>query len=218
MNSGRADKNPWVKWWWSDWFSDTGVRSVSLAARGLWADMLGIMSRSPRFGYLEKIEEINGELVTKQIDSKTIAKISEESEKTVDELIRELGRHGVYSKTESGIIFCRRMAREHDIAKKREAAGRIGGQSRWQNSSKRIDPSASASASDSLFLSSEEEEKEEKREDPLTDIPKEIIEESTKELQRIFKEGGHSDLLKEKKFLDFMISLCLEYQDRKSVV
>ncbi len=32
----------WSKFYWSDWLSDSALRAVSSAARGLWIDMLCI--------------------------------------------------------------------------------------------------------------------------------------------------------------------------------
>jgi hypothetical protein len=38
----------WIKWYFSHWSADAGVRSVSLEARGLWIDMLALISRGVR--------------------------------------------------------------------------------------------------------------------------------------------------------------------------
>jgi hypothetical protein len=120
MNSrGREDKLPWTKWFWSDWLADTGVRMSSLAARGLWADMLAIMSKSERRGYLMQ----NGE----QIGSKDLAKFSGESEEVVERLLMELKKNGVYSTTLDGTIYNRRMARESELSRVRSEAGKLGG-------------------------------------------------------------------------------------------
>jgi len=71
MNTGREDKNPWVKWYWSDWLSAHDLRACSLAARGLWVEMLAIMARASIKGTLA----LNG----KVLDSKMLAKIVGES-------------------------------------------------------------------------------------------------------------------------------------------
>ena len=128
MNHGREDQNPWDKWYWQDWLADAGLRACSLAARGLWMDMLSVMARSKRKGYL-----LDGE---KQMESKSLAKISGESEATVAALMAELFSHGVPSKSDDGIIFNRRMVRDAAISAVRADAGRRGGRPKKQNESK----------------------------------------------------------------------------------
>lgn len=60
--SYKEDARPAQQWYWDDWFSAFDVRLCSLAARGLWFDMLGIMWKAEIRGTLT----VNG----KQIDSK----------------------------------------------------------------------------------------------------------------------------------------------------
>jgi hypothetical protein len=161
MNYGREDKNPWVKWFWQDYDSDTGLRSSSLAAQGLWMRMLSIMAKSRNFGFLLDGEE--------KMDSKTLAKQVGESQAVVESLIAELFQHGVPSKTIGGIIFNRRMARESSLSELKAKAGRLGASKRWQKDGKPLakgmaNPMAgSASASSSLSSLIPEDE---------SDIPK----------------------------------------------
>jgi len=124
---GRQDKNPWTKWYWQDWLADTGVRASSLAAQGLWINMLAIMAKSEKRGYLM----ING----KQIESKTLAKLLGEPEDLINDLLSELEQNGVFSRDENGTIFCRRMVREAEISEIRAKCGRLGGRKK-QNESK----------------------------------------------------------------------------------
>jgi len=146
IDDGREDKNPWTKWYWADWVSDTGIRACSLAAQGLWMNMLSIMARSKKKGYLLDNE--------KQMESKTLARLLGLDEKEVILLIEELRKHGVFSEDEIG-IYNRRMAREGAISIIRSQAGKLGGRPRKQKESKKKAkgfsfvkaPSASASAS-----------------------------------------------------------------------
>jgi hypothetical protein len=46
-------KFPAIQFYIGDWMKDPALRSVSVAARGLWIDLLCIMHESPRRGYLE---------------------------------------------------------------------------------------------------------------------------------------------------------------------
>ena len=43
-----AGKLPWFKFWADKWLSDERLRSCSLAARGLWADMISLMHKNER--------------------------------------------------------------------------------------------------------------------------------------------------------------------------
>lgn len=116
---GREDKNPWMKWYWSDFESDIGLRACSYAAQGLWIRMLSVMARSKKKGYL-----LDGD---KQMSSKILAQLFGGTETDVECLIAELFEHGVPSKGIDGIIFNRRMARESEISQARAEAGKVGG-------------------------------------------------------------------------------------------
>jgi hypothetical protein len=149
MNNGREDKLPWVKWYWSDWLSAHDLRACSLAARGLWIEMLAIMARSSKKGLLLANE--------KPMDSKTLAKIVSESPSIVEGLLRELYDNGVYSTLPDGTIINRRLYRESELSQKRADAGRLGGLRGKQIGSKEgeegeaNEEQASASASSSLL-------------------------------------------------------------------
>ena len=45
-------KNPWLKFYPADWRADAGLKTCSLAARGLWIEMLGYMHESEDRGFL----------------------------------------------------------------------------------------------------------------------------------------------------------------------
>jgi hypothetical protein len=148
MDNGREDKNPWSKWYWSDWLSDAGVRASSLMARGLWIEMLAIMSKAKRKGYL-----LDGE---SKMESKTLARLVGEPVEVINGLLDELKKHDVYSIDSNGIIFNRRMIREKDISLIRSEAGRLGGRPKSKmkakHESKTKAPSASAYASASVSI------------------------------------------------------------------
>lgn len=145
MNHGREDQNPWSKWYWQDWEADTGLRASSLAAQGLWMRMLSIMARSPKKGFL-----LDG---GKQMESKTLAKLTGESEAVIDALLDELRDHAVFSQDEDGTIFNRRMVRESEISEIRSNAGRLGGRPKKQTESKSKSKTKAASASASVYAS-----------------------------------------------------------------
>ena len=124
----REDRRPADLWFWSDWFSSFDVRSCSLASRGLWMDMLGIMSRAEIKGALT----ING----KQIGSKELAKIVGITERETIPLLKELEVHKVFSRLPDGIIINRRMYKTSKLSQARAEAGKKGASLRWQKDGK----------------------------------------------------------------------------------
>ncbi len=148
MTDGREDQRPWDKWFWADWAADTGLRLCSLAAKGLWIEMLAIMAKSKIKGFL-----LDGE---SKMESKTLAELERTTEDEIERLLAELFSHGVPSKDMMGVIYNRRMAREGRISAVRSEAGKLGGRPKDPESKtkakKKADrkaPSAYASASDS---------------------------------------------------------------------
>lgn len=119
MKELREDHRPADLWYWADWFSSFDVRACSLAAQGLWFNMLGIMSRADRKGTLS----ING----KPMDSKELAKFVGEFKDKVEELLVELEYYQVFSRLADGTIYNRRMYRDGELSRKRAEAGRKGG-------------------------------------------------------------------------------------------
>jgi len=123
-HSLKEDGRPAMMWFWDDWFSAPEVRICSLAARGLWIDMLGIMAKSEIWGTLL--------IAGKQIDSKTLAKICNTVEQEIKPLLSELKNNKVFSILEDGTIFCRRMLAESQVSQARSEAGKKGAEARWQ--------------------------------------------------------------------------------------
>ena len=112
-------ERPWVKWYWSDWRADPGLRVCSLAARGLWAELLGIMQEAEPYGHLL----IGGVAPT----SKQIASLVGATAAQVEALLAELKRAGVPSETPEGVIYSRRMVRDRERQERDKANGKRGG-------------------------------------------------------------------------------------------
>ena len=109
----------WSKFFWSDWRSDPALRSCSLAARGLWMEMLGIMHEAAPRGQLL----INGNPPSVDL----LASLSGCSVEETSKLLSELEAKGVFSRKRSGIIFSRRMERDEIKSKKAVKNGKMGG-------------------------------------------------------------------------------------------
>jgi len=129
LKSYKEDGRPAQQWYWDDWFSAFDVRLCSLAARGLWIDMLGIMWKAEIRGTLT----VNG----KQMDNKTLAKIVSSNIAEIKPLLKELENNKVFSRLEDGTVICRRVfnasERKSELSRIRSAAGSLGAKKRWQD-------------------------------------------------------------------------------------
>ena len=84
------------------WRDNVALRACSLAARGLWLEMIFIMHESGHYGHLA----VNG----RAIDARQLARMVGGSEKQVSQLLDELFNAGVYElKCGRGFIYAREM-------------------------------------------------------------------------------------------------------------
>lgn len=112
-------KLPWLKFYPADWRADPALRMCSLAARGLWMEMLCIMHEADPRGSLI----VHGNTIgTKQLASLCGATFRETTA-----LLKELELAGVFGRTEDGTIFSRRMKRDDEKAERDKANGKTGG-------------------------------------------------------------------------------------------
>lgn len=109
----------WSKFYWSDWLSDACLRRSSVAARGLWIDMLCIAAQSDPIGYL-KVNNV-------PLTVNDIARMCGASEPETGTLIDELERNGVLSRDRTGTIYSRRMVRDEKKARTAKKNGKLGG-------------------------------------------------------------------------------------------
>jgi hypothetical protein len=110
---------PAIQFYVGDWKKDPGIRACSLAARGLWFEMLCIAFEARRRGYLE---HANGE----PIADEDLARMVGADRKEVVRLLAELDRRQVFSRTDDGIIYSRRMRRDEEVRQARAAGGEKG--------------------------------------------------------------------------------------------
>lgn len=110
---------PWMKFYPADWRSDPRLRMCSLAARGLWIELLSYMHEADPYGHLV----IAGTAPTEN----EISKLLSIRVPIVTRLCAELERFSVFSRTENGIIYSRRMVRDYEKSQQNQANGRRGG-------------------------------------------------------------------------------------------
>lgn len=111
-------KQPWMKWFTSDWRSDPRLRMCSLAARGLWKEMICLMHEAEPYGSLL----VNGLSVTE----KQLASLVGAAPREVKTLLVELEAAGVFSR-DGAVVFSRRMRRDAEKAERDKANGKGGG-------------------------------------------------------------------------------------------
>lgn len=116
-------KKPSLQFYPGDWRKDPSVNCLSLAARGLWFEMLMLMHESPRRGYLS--------MTLRQLARSVGATLSETKSR-----LKELEGAKTYSVDVAGLIFNRRMVRDEEISEVRSRAGKNGAETRWQNDGK----------------------------------------------------------------------------------
>jgi len=116
-------KLPFMKFFPKDWMGDERLRLCSIAARGLWIDLLCLMHSAPRRGYLQTATGT-------PLPLDQIARMAGCSTDEASRLMQELVDAGVCDSAEHGLIYSRRMVREGDISRARSEAGKKGGNPR----------------------------------------------------------------------------------------
>jgi len=146
-------KEPAFQFYPADWRKDLELQSCSIAARGLWIELICLMHQAKPYGFLT----ING----KQIDDKTVAKLIGIERKKYQKLLQELIQKGVARLDETGLIYSRRMVEDENIRQVRRKVGLKGGNPAFkkghrnpyyldkQKDKQKITPSSSSSSSSS---------------------------------------------------------------------
>ena len=114
-----AGKRPAFQFYPGDWLRDTGLRSCSAAARGLWMDILCFMHEGSPYGYLK----VNHKVILPPNLARMCGLTLEETEGC----LAELAEAGVFEIDAEGVIFSRRMIRDEELRNKRAACGHLGG-------------------------------------------------------------------------------------------
>lgn len=102
--------HPWIKFYPRDWRGDQALRVVSLAARGLWMEMLCVMHEATPYGHLV----VGAQPVTND----TLSRLTGASLSEVQAMLVELQNAEVLRKTRTGVIYSKRMVADHKRAEK----------------------------------------------------------------------------------------------------
>ncbi len=115
----KKHDQPYMPFYFGDWFKAPEIRALSPAARCLWFEMLGLMWESTERGYLT--------LAGKPIEKETLGRMLGFADVLLDLLLAEMERFNVFSRRDDGAIYNRRMVRDAEISKIRAEAGKKGG-------------------------------------------------------------------------------------------
>jgi hypothetical protein len=114
---------PWMKFYPVDWRAGPRLRMCSLAARGLWIDLITYMHEGEPYGHLT----IDGV----PPPTHAIAALVGRPVNEVSEALAELEARGVFDRAASGAIVSRRMVRDNvksdqDRANDKKRCGKPG--------------------------------------------------------------------------------------------
>jgi hypothetical protein len=110
---------PWMKFYPADWRSDPMLRLCSLAARGLWMEMICLMHEADPYGHL---------LINRKAPSDMqLGLLTGVDPSTVRTLLSELEEAGVFSRNRSGVIYSRRMVADEKRSLLGRKTGKLGG-------------------------------------------------------------------------------------------
>jgi hypothetical protein len=120
-----------MKFYPADWRADPALRSCSIAARGLWIEMLSIMHEAnPRGDLLIKGNQVKPEM---------LASLTGVDIQTVNQLLEELENMAVFSRRKNGTIYSRRMEKDEIKARKLRENGKKGGNPKLRKQTKKDD-------------------------------------------------------------------------------
>jgi len=109
----------YAKFYPRDWLGDPLLRMVSPFERGIWMDLLCCMMLAEPYGHLVT----NG----KAMRDEDIARMVGIDVDTLKGALNHLIELGIPSRTEAGIIYSRRLVRDHDAFVAAQKSGKRGG-------------------------------------------------------------------------------------------
>lgn len=119
MTAKEEKRLPYMKFYCSDWRGDPRLRMCSLAARGLWIDLMSYAHEGEPYGHLT----IDGKVP----DLPGIAALVARPLKEVKAAIAELEERNVFSRADNGAVISRRMVRDKAKADRDRQNGKSGG-------------------------------------------------------------------------------------------
>lgn len=112
-------KRPSFQFYPGDWLNDAALRMCSVAARGLWIEMMCLMHQGEPYGHLKVNHKVVGAVA--------LARIAGCGVSETENLLEELLHSGVTIKDSSGVFISKRMVKDEVLRMARAVGGRLGG-------------------------------------------------------------------------------------------
>lgn len=112
-------KAPAFQWYPGDFRRDAGVAACTFEARSLWREMLDLMHAGEPYGHMT--------IGSAPIVVADLARMIGKPARTIQKWVDELESRRVFSRTDRGIIYSRRMVRDEQARRTRAKNGRLGG-------------------------------------------------------------------------------------------
>jgi hypothetical protein len=147
VKKNSSDTIPSFQFYPNDWLGDMNLRMCSVATRGVWIDLLCIMHKSKKYGYL--VQKESGKW--SNMSPKTIQKLTGMTRKRIVNGLRELSKNDVIKYDDNGLMYSKRLVKDHRLRKIRMEVGKLGGNPNLVNQSdnQKSTPSSSSSPSSS---------------------------------------------------------------------
>lgn len=117
--SSQPYSQPYIKFYPRDWIGDAALRMISPEERGVWIDLLCLMAGGTPYGHLA----LNGQPLTDEAVSRAVG-IDIDRFRAI---VAALEGHGIPSRTPEGVLYSRRLVREHGKFVSCREAGKKGG-------------------------------------------------------------------------------------------
>jgi hypothetical protein len=147
VKKNSSDTIPSFQFYPNDWLGDMNLRMCSVATRGVWIDLLCIMHKSKKYGYL--VQKESGKW--SNMSPKTIQKLTGMTRKRIVNGLRELSKNDVIKYDDDGLMYSKRLVKDHRLRQIRMEVGKLGGNPNLVNQSdnQKSTPSSSSSSSSS---------------------------------------------------------------------
>lgn len=110
---------PYVKWHGRDWLGDPLLRMITPEVRGVWIDLLCAMMEADPYGHLA----VNG----KPMSDEQAARLIGTDIGTYKGCLKVIEESGISSRTADGLLYSRRLVRDHELFLCASNSGRKGG-------------------------------------------------------------------------------------------
>lgn len=111
-------KRPAFQFYPADWRKDVELQSCSMAAQGLWINVMCLAHECEPYGHLT----VNGKAMTAAQIGRHVGTNQRETQALIDELMEA----GVARRTDEGALFSKRMVADEDLRNRRAAGGKEG--------------------------------------------------------------------------------------------